>query len=117
MSTCKLNNNPFLHKLNDELTLSEKYSHCTNILFKDLVIPPGLSVKKDKTHNQSIYICNNKTDHSECIDKKLYSELVKLAQIDSDNITLKTKKNKSRKKKISDHKKDIKTKKISKQKR
>ena len=44
MSACKLNNNPFLHKLNDELTLSEKYSHCTNILFKDLVIPPGLSV-------------------------------------------------------------------------
>ena len=43
------------------LQISGKYSDCTidNELLKNLVIPPGLYVKKvHKTHHQSTYICN-----------------------------------------------------------
>jgi hypothetical protein len=79
-----------LHYLNDVLRKSEKFTNITNKLFDDLVIPPGLCVNKNKSKPNLI-------DHSnckECVQKDLYSNLIKLVQ--ENNAKQKTIKNKKK---------------------
>lgn len=66
-------------KLNDLLDQSN-YSKYTNKLFDNLALPPGFYVKPIKSTSTTI-ICNH-NNCSECIDDKIFSELLQAVTID-----------------------------------
>ena len=90
MNTCKFNidDNQFLHALNSVLNECG-HSHCTNPLFNNLVMPPGLTIK---TEDSTSFINNHNNSYSPYISPKLYNILYKLAQHNV-NVTPKRKKN------------------------
>ena len=86
----KSNIPPTIHYLNNILSKSQ-FSGGTNKLFDGLVIPPGFSVNKIQPSSNNKLQCDN-----ECIDDKIYLNLIKLAG--EHNTTPKKKKEKKKKK-------------------
>lgn len=84
--------NKFTHSLND-LLKDANYSSHSNKLFNNLSHPLGLYVMKEHSE-PNIYICSDLTSCNECIDDKLYENLLKLVQVDYEKSQSKKNKNK-----------------------
>ena len=92
----------FTQKLNDLLDQGN-YSKYTNKLFDNLALPPGFYIKPIKRTSTTI-ICNH-NNCSECIDDKIFSELLRSVKVTPESSTRKHKKSTNRKTKSKKHKK------------